>query len=327
MSDGKKSAMLGVICSVVVALSVSLVAQTAPQRDARNAALRYWMAFALMQDPPADKPTSDLLEATAAGRTPWDEGRAAPILDANREAIQTMQRATKSPNCDWGIEYDLGSTAPIAHLPKARVLARLNVLAGMRLAARGQSSEAIDTWLAGVKFSQHVAQGGTLISLLTARVMLTANLDAIQRLATTSSLDSASKKRVADAIRTLPDAAFDWSAAMQREQALLETSTAKLARAKDPRSSYQTMMGKPAPEKFSVPTTSDIAAFRRLMTRVAEALRQSPDVSRERLSAIEGDEKALNPFFQETIPSVSRINGVRSEIEAEKQKVLQTVSR
>lgn len=310
-------------CSLILASSVPLLAQPAPQR---NAALGYWMAFALMQDPPADKSTADLLEAVAAGRAVWDEGRMAAILDANQEAIQTMQRATRLQRCDWGLDYDLGFSAPVAHLPKARVLGRLNVLAGMRLAARGQLPPAVDTWLAGVRFSQHLAEGSTLISLLTARVMLTANLDAIERVATTSSLDSALRKRIEDAVRGLPDAGFDWSAAMQREQAGLESSAAQLARAKDPRSLYQTMIGKPAPENFSVPTVSDTAAFRRLMSRVTDALDQPPAVTRERLTTIERDAKALHPFFQETIPSLEKMNQVRAEIAAEKQKVLRSVS-
>jgi hypothetical protein len=56
--------------------------------ETRNAALRYWMAFAEMQDPSVDKMTQDLLEKTASGVAAWDESRLGAILDANGQAIQ-----------------------------------------------------------------------------------------------------------------------------------------------------------------------------------------------------------------------------------------------
>src|SRR6266446_7947629 len=107
--------------------------------ETHNAALRYWMAFAELQDPPTDRATAELLEKTAAGEAAWDEAKLGPILDKNETAIWRMQRATKLPECDWGLEYDLGPRASIAYVPKARVLARLNTLDGMRLAAKGDS--------------------------------------------------------------------------------------------------------------------------------------------------------------------------------------------
>src|ERR1700737_2155768 len=123
--------------------------QTKGPIQTRNAPLRYWMAFAELQDPPADKATADLLEKTAAGQATWDEAKLGPILNKNEDAILTMQRATKLPECDWGLEYERGPSASIAYVPRARVLARLNTLYGLRMAARGRTQEAIDTWLAG----------------------------------------------------------------------------------------------------------------------------------------------------------------------------------
>src|SRR5262245_38476655 len=115
---------LVLLCAVWMALKGHGASQTTPGQRTENAALRYWMAFALMQDPPADKPTSDLLENVASGKAPWSEAQLGPILDANRLAIQTLQRGTELSNCDWGLEYELGPEVPIAHLPRARVLAR-----------------------------------------------------------------------------------------------------------------------------------------------------------------------------------------------------------
>lgn len=91
--------------------------------ETKNAALRYWMAFAEMQDTWADKTTQELLEKTAAGDAAWDESKLAPILDANADAIGVMQRATKLPECDWGLEYGRGWKASIAYAPRARACA------------------------------------------------------------------------------------------------------------------------------------------------------------------------------------------------------------
>jgi hypothetical protein len=83
-------------------------AQVKYPQETRNAALRYWTAFAEMQDPPSDKATQELLEKTVAGETAWSETTLGAVLDANADAIQTMQRATKPSECDWGLEYRRG---------------------------------------------------------------------------------------------------------------------------------------------------------------------------------------------------------------------------
>jgi hypothetical protein len=124
--------------------------QTKYPPETRNAALRYWLAFADLQDPPADKATQDLLEKVAAGDAAWDEAKLGCILEKNEGAILAMQHATKLPNCDWGLDYGAGPRASIAYAPRARVLARLNTLYGTRMAARGQTQRAVDTWLAFV---------------------------------------------------------------------------------------------------------------------------------------------------------------------------------
>src|SRR6266446_7100065 len=185
-------------------------AQAKRPAETRNAALRYWMAFAELQDPPTDKATAELLEKTAAGEAPWDEAKLGPILDKNETAIWRMQRATKLPECDWGLEYDLGPRASIAYVPKARVLARLNTLEGMRLAAKGDSQKAVETWLAGIRFSQHLTKGGSLIFSLVAKMGLISNFRALTQAAQSGALTDAQKKQIESVVRALPETGFDW---------------------------------------------------------------------------------------------------------------------
>jgi len=301
-------------------------AQTKLPPETRNAALRYWLAFADLQDPPPDKVTQDLLEKTAAGETPWDEAKLGAILDQNDQAIREMQRATKMPECDWGLEYSRGPQASVVYVPRARVLARLNTLYGMRMMSKGQTQDAVEAWLDGVRFSRHLAEGGTLIFKLVARMSLLSNFNALTRAAQTRQLDDTQRREIAAAVRALPDDGFDWSQAIALEEASLEIAVRQMQQETSPAAYYQEMMGRPAPPNFSIPGPRDLAACRSLFTDAEVALRLPPEQAGTRLQEIQGRVMRLHPFFQETIPSLVKINDARSEIEALRAKLLVATS-
>jgi hypothetical protein len=308
-------------------ITASAQAQTKLPPETRNAALRYWLAFADLQDPPSDKATQELLEKTAAGETPWDEGKLGAILDQNQQAIQAMQRATKLPECDWGLEYSRGPQASIAYVPRARVLARLNTLYGMRLMAKGQTQAAVDAWLDGIRFSQHLAQGGTLIFKLVARMSLLSNFEALIRAAESGQLDDTQKGEVAAAVRALPGDGFDWSAAMEFEEASLEITVRQMRQAPNPEEYYREMMDKPAPANFSVPGLKDLAACRSLFSDAEVALRLPPEQARTRLQELQERVAQLHPFFRDAIPSLAKINDARAEVEASLEKLLRAIGK
>ncbi len=302
--------------------TASVRAQTKLSPETRNAALRYWLAFADLQDPPSDKTAQELLEKTAAGETPWDEAKLGAILDQNEQAIQEMQRATKLPECDWGLEYSRGPQASIAYVPRARVLARLNTLYGMRLMAKSQVQAAVDAWLDGIRFSQHLAQGGTLIFKLVARMSLVSDFEVLTSAAQSGRLDDAQKHEIAAAVRALPADGFDWSEAMAFEEASLEITVRQMQQAANPAAYYQEMMGKPAPASFSVPGLKDLAACRSLFSDAEAAMRLPPEQARARLQDFQGRVMQLHPFFQDTIPSLAKINDARAEVEASRTRLL-----
>ena len=122
-----------------------------------------------------------------------------------------MQRATKLPECDWGLEYDRGPRASIAYAPRARVLARLNTLEGMREMANGNSQAAVDTWLAGVRFSEHLANGGALIFALIAKSALLPNLRALTTESKQEHLSDAQKKQVYALLKEMREDGFNWA--------------------------------------------------------------------------------------------------------------------
>jgi hypothetical protein len=304
----------------------ALFGQTKLPPESKNAALRYWMAFAELHDTDADKSIANLMGKIMGGEATWDETKLGPIIDANMESIGILQRATKLPECDWGLEYSLGPRTPIPFLQmSARALGRLNTLYGIRLAAKGNTQKAVDAWLAGIRFSQHLARGGSLLATLVANAVLTDELRPLTKTAQSGTLDAAERSQVAAAIRTLPESGFDWGQAMWYEELALEVTMTEMGKAASP-AAYQELMGTPPPENFTVPKATEIVAYRKFMNSVEEALRLSPDAAGERLKTLQDSAKTLHPFFRDSIPSLTRINETRTETLAARQKLLQAVA-
>jgi len=280
------------------------------------------MAFALMQDPPTDAATKTLLESVSEGRAQWDEKQLGALLDANDEALRTMQRAGELPECDWGIEYERGPDTPIAHLARARVLARLNTLAGMRAMTRGDASDAIDRWLAGVRFAQQVPRGGSLIATLTGRVMLGSTMTAFTRAVETGRVDSTGRRRVQDVVRTIPETGFDWGSAYDMERLALDVWVAGLLRDPMPQQAYQRAVGTPLPPGTSLPTPAAVTAFDAFMTRAATTLRLPPVEAARQLGDLERAAQTLHPFYRALIPSLSKISEARIQVKAERDRLV-----
>jgi hypothetical protein len=294
-------------------------------RQASNAALRYWMAFAEMQDVSADKATQELLEKTAAGEVPWDEAKLAPILDANADAIGIMQRATKLSECDWGLEYGRGARASIAYAPRARALARLNTLEGMRQMAKGDSQSAVNSWLAGIRFSQDLEHGGTLIFALMAKATLLPNVRMLTEAARSGQLNHVEKMLVATRVRALPEDGFDWGAAWELESVTVEQTLEELRRARDPRESYEAIMGQTAPKQGLPPTTEDIQEYRQYAGAIQAALRRPPAEANGLIDGLEAQRRGLGTVEQSMIPTAQRVNRVRMEVTTARADLLDTL--
>lgn len=293
----------------------------------RNAALRYWIAFSLMQDPPADKETTELLNKVASGNAAWDEARLGPIIDANRTAILTMQRATRLPECDWGIEMELGPAAPIPPYAKARVLGNLNVLYGMRQASRHDTNSAVETWLAGVRFAEQLPRGMSLIGTVVGQTVLLANLHALDAEALRGGLDEKSKAEVTKAVRALPEYGFDWSEGWRFETYGMELAMKQMSEAPDPKQWYTQVNGQAPPSPFVLPTTAELRQFQKLMDDVSRAFSLSYPEAKEKLSSIEPQIAQLNPTITWIIPNPSRSNERRAEVQAARQKLLEDVAK
>lgn len=314
--------LMALICAAL--FSNFVASQVVSPRETRNAALRYWIAFADLQDHPTDKQTQDLLEKTANGDAAWDETRLGPVLDANETAILEMQRATVLPECDWGLEYSLGPRASIAPVVKARVMARLNTLYGVRMAARGEMQQAMDAWLSGIRFSRHMASGGSLIFALIAKMSLVSNMKELQLVAQSGKLSPSQRAEAVAVLRDLPVAGLDWSNALSFEAASLAVALEELK--KEPSAYYEKLTGKPAPQSFTAPTAAEIKAYRAWMFAVQEALQKSPQQTERELGKLESEKAALHIFFRETSPSFRKLNDARKDVEFARQAALKALT-
>jgi hypothetical protein len=291
----------------VVAGSLALAAEPGP-----NAALRYWMAFAEMENPPADGEVAQRLSAVAEGKEPWSESLA-PILERNAEPLAIMQRASRLERCEWGYETEMGSETPIANLPRARTLARLNVLHGMRLWAQGRRTQAVDAWLAGIRFSRHIPAEGPWLGALVASASLRAHLGALSRAVNERKLDPAVTSRIERELAALPEAGFDWSVPARVESEGIGGHLAALE-------------AKAANEGARSSIRRARALHDELRPRVVAAFQASYETSRPVLAEID-TRIQQDPDLGNIWPSHSRFNDARAELVQARADLLALVRR
>jgi len=296
---------------------------TPPQNS--NAVLRYWAAFAEMKDQTIDDATSKLMDEVLSGTAAFDEQRLGPIVDENSFAIRGLQRGTALSECNWGLDYSLGSAVPLAHLPKARVLARLNALYGARQLAKGDADGAVNTWLAGLRFAQCVGAGIGLIGNLSAKPAFEANLHLLTAAAQSGAINSDLHNKVRTQLRQLPAEGLDWIDSIKAEQWACEEGLKDLAKAPNFQETYKEFFGSPAPQAAHPPTAAEIAALRSLMSEVVSAFQLPPAQTRERLSAIMAKIHELNLPVQAIVPNFPRLNDGREKLIREEEALLKAL--
>jgi uncharacterized protein YggU (UPF0235/DUF167 family) len=310
---------------LLLAAPVVICGQGKTLPETKNAALRYWQAFAEIKDPPANKEIQVEMEKVLSGAATWDEARLAGIVAANEIATGIMQRATKLPDCDWGVEYSRGPQASIAFVPRAHVLARLNMLRGIRELANSQAQAAVDTWIAGIRFAQDLTKGGSLIFSLTAKSVLVLEMRTLTAEAKQGHLNNAEKKQLSAAVDALPEDGFDWGLAWEIDEAGTDVFFAEMQRSKKPAGLFESLMGEPAPKGCVPPSSPQVQAYHSYMSDVAAALRLPPAATKQRLVELDGKAKSICEAIRQAIPSPERVNDARIEIIAARQALLQSL--
>jgi hypothetical protein len=310
---------LGVILLWIVG-SVYALGSNPTNQPSGNAALRYWMAFAQMNDMPISPEDSIRIDEIVSGKAPWQEQRFGALVEQNKDAIETMIRGTALPYCEWGIEYDLGPAAPAAHLPKARALARLNRLYAVRLQSTGNYDAAVRATIAGIRFAQHTAQNTSFLGVLTGKTALEADLVSVQQMTAAHHLSTGQISKLRDAIRELPEGAFDWSNAARLESGALHNAMSQMSRSSDARALYQSWFGIAAPSDFRVPGLGEIAQLDRVMGLYEQLLRMQPEAAVAQLPSLQKQIAILDPVSQMGVPSPQRLVSARADLIRELRK-------
>jgi len=193
------------------------------QKPEGNAALRYWSAFAQMQDSAITPEQAKELNLIVAGTAPYSDLKYRDLVEKNRPALETMIRGTALPYCDWGIDYELGHDAPVGYVRKALELGRLNILYAFHLMIAGDKDGAVRALAAGVRFSHDVANGGTLFAAVAAQSLLSSDLRIMAFVVHSSQpeLSPAQKSVLTRAVAQLPPDGLNWQSAMKREFSIL----------------------------------------------------------------------------------------------------------
>jgi hypothetical protein len=187
-----------------------------------NAALRYWTAFAQMQDVTLNDRDAKQLAATVNGDVAYDDAKYGDLVEQNRDALASLQRGVTFAICDWGLDYQLGEKLPVEYARKALALGRLNVLAAYHQQAAGDSAHAASTLASGLRFSQDTANGGSLFATLAAKSLLVAHLRATASLLHSTSLLATERAVLRNALTRLGSEPLDWQSASRRDLAALQ---------------------------------------------------------------------------------------------------------
>lgn len=212
------------ILIVVLSAGSALAQRNAPL--AENAALRYWSAFSQIQDSGITDQQVKELNAILDGTAPYDDSKYKDLLLKNTLALEIMHRATFVPDCDWGLDYELGPDMPVDYARKALVLGRLNVLYAFHLLRTESQDEAVQALVAGLRFSQDVGNGGSLFATLIAKTLLVDHLRVMSGTIHVEKLSANQRLKLQEAVERAGQG-LDWPMAAKRDLEALRRDYAR----------------------------------------------------------------------------------------------------
>jgi len=140
--------------------------------DPTNAALVYWRVWATEKPEQANK----VRELFDSSKVIDPQGELAGILRENQAEISTLIRASRLPECDFGIEYSEGFLALMPHLAKFRASARLLAADAQLAFAEGRTDAGVERLATIYRMARQLTQERVMISsLVSAAVASLAN--------------------------------------------------------------------------------------------------------------------------------------------------------
>lgn len=232
------------------------------------------------------------------------------------------RRRARLVTCDWGLDWELGPETPVAHLPKARVLGRLAAIAALRAQSRGDSSLAVELWRAGVTLATHVARDGSLVSVLTARAILAAQMRTASHALKRAALPASDADDLRTSLSALPVGGFAWDTAIDREAAGVLRLVRQVRDDRDAHKTYRALTGADLPAGQPIPTEREWQSYTAFMADLAASLRMPPAMGRARVRHLENARNRLPPMVRELVPVIPRILDARTAIEADRLAAL-----
>ncbi len=192
----------GAVTITAVATVFAAAAPSASAVDSSvNAALRYWRAWSLMTPELRDAVNNAAKPTGGAAEIP--EAVASQIGDAEG-LVNSLLRAANMPECDFGIDYDLGINALLPHLGPLRTSARLLALDADLHLNEHDHAAAAERIAAIYAMAAHLGQERTLISaLVSVAVFTTADEVAIRAEKQGVFRDPAARRTVREALNRL----------------------------------------------------------------------------------------------------------------------------
>jgi len=147
----------------VVGLSLAITTKLLSAQPPQNAALFYYQAFMLSQEP-QDQATLRALGELLKGR-PEPNETVGKYIEKNRPALDLVIAAGKIANCDWGLDFSQGTSMQIPHLSPLRRLSKIVLAEAKVFAAQRQYGTALSRCLTAHKMAAH-AGDDMIISFL-----------------------------------------------------------------------------------------------------------------------------------------------------------------
>ena len=190
------------VFATIALVAAPLLAQREPARTnalGRNAALRYWQAFAHM--PKLDEQQQKLLGAAPTADAP--DPAAAKLADEAKDALLYLRRGAAIGPCDWGLHPEDGPNLLLPHLAKGRDLARLACVGARRDLAGGDKARGVDAAADAIVLGRHLSTD--LTAIVSYLVQLAVERNAIETLAPhLAGLDAASLDQLDRRLAALP---------------------------------------------------------------------------------------------------------------------------
>ena len=155
--------LIKAVC-ITLLLAVSGTSAFALPPDPDNAALVYYQAFLLYEQP--DQTTRGLLKDLSQGNMEPNE-KIIEYVEGCHTSLELAMVASEIPMCNWGVRYSQGFEANLPFLGQARSLYFLIIADARILAAEGDYNEALSRCLAAKRMGQHMGDN-VIISVFVA---------------------------------------------------------------------------------------------------------------------------------------------------------------